>query len=218
MTEKSGDADHPRQQLSRACTARRSTAGNVCRACTAEAGSHRAQCPGAPCRKDRAPRRRTRKSSASQGLWRWSPGKTRKSPLRMNRVDEAFAQLRGAQVLWLPTIQAGVGYINHDGPLQNSDGSITVGQPFGVGGRLGMYAVGGGARRFPAYRPSSPLRTPFSSLALRTRRRRPGNTRSRPRQTTCFFSRRWRISISCGRSSSRRLHKRRSTTRNSLPN
>ena len=51
-------------------------------------------------------------------------------------------------------------------------------------------------RQFPAYRPSSPSRTPFSSLALRTRRWQPGSTPSRPPPTTCFFSRRWRISIS----------------------
>ncbi|MGO8688593.1 MAG: TolC family protein [Thermoguttaceae bacterium] len=65
------------------------------------------------------------------------------------QVKEAFAQLQGARVLWLPTIRAGVGYINHDGPLQNSDGTITVANRSALEAGLGMYAVGGGAPAIP---------------------------------------------------------------------
>ena len=65
------------------------------------------------------------------------------------QVREAFAQLQGAQVLWLPTICAGVGYINHDGPLQNSDGTITAASRTALEAGLGMYAVGGGAPAIP---------------------------------------------------------------------
>ncbi len=65
------------------------------------------------------------------------------------QVNEAFAQLRGAQVLWLPAIRAGVGYINHDGPLQNSDGTITAANRSALEAGLGMYAVGGGAPAIP---------------------------------------------------------------------
>ena len=65
------------------------------------------------------------------------------------QVEEAFAQLRGAQVLWLPSIQAGVNYINHDGPLQNSDGTITAASRSALEAGLGMYAVGGGAPAIP---------------------------------------------------------------------
>jgi len=36
----------------------------------------------------------------------------------------AAAQLEGAKVLWLPSLYGGVDYLHHDGPLQNTDGSI----------------------------------------------------------------------------------------------
>ena len=56
---------------------------------------------------------------------------------------------RGARVLWLPSIQAGINYQNHDGPLQNSDGTITVANRSALEAGLGMYAVGGGAPAIP---------------------------------------------------------------------
>ena len=65
------------------------------------------------------------------------------------QIHEAFAQLRGARVLWLPSIQAGINYQNHDGPLQNSDGSITMANRSALEAGLGMYAVGGGAPAIP---------------------------------------------------------------------
>ena len=65
------------------------------------------------------------------------------------QISEAFAQLRGARVLWLPSIQAGVNYQNHDGPLQNSDGTIPVASRSALEAGLGMYAVGGGAPAIP---------------------------------------------------------------------
>jgi outer membrane protein TolC len=65
------------------------------------------------------------------------------------QINEAFAQLKGAKVLWLPSIQAGTGYINHDGPLQNSDGTIPVASRSALEAGLGMYAVGGGAPAIP---------------------------------------------------------------------
>ena len=65
------------------------------------------------------------------------------------QINEAFAQLRGARVLWLPSIQAGINYQNHDGPLQNSDGTITVASRSALEAGLGMYAVGGGAPAIP---------------------------------------------------------------------
>ena len=52
-------------------------------------------------------------------------------------------------MLWLPAIRAGVGYINHDGPLQNSDGTITAANRSALEAGLGMYAVGGGAPAIP---------------------------------------------------------------------
>lgn len=65
------------------------------------------------------------------------------------QIRGAFAQLRGAQVLWLPSIQAGINYQNHQGPLQNSNGSITVANRSALEAGLGMYAVGGGAPAIP---------------------------------------------------------------------
>jgi len=40
------------------------------------------------------------------------------------RVQEAYAQLQRAQVMWLPTIQSGFSYRRHDGNYQAVDGSI----------------------------------------------------------------------------------------------
>ncbi len=65
------------------------------------------------------------------------------------QIHEAFAQLRGARVLWLPSIQAGINYQNHDGPLQNSDGTIVTASRSALEAGLGMYAVGGGAPAVP---------------------------------------------------------------------
>ncbi len=65
------------------------------------------------------------------------------------QINEAFAQLRGAKVLWLPSIQAGVNYQNHEGPLQNSDGTVPVASRSAIEAGLGMYAVGGGAPAIP---------------------------------------------------------------------
>jgi outer membrane protein TolC len=65
------------------------------------------------------------------------------------RICEGFAELRAAEVLWLPSIQAGINYQNHDGPLQNSDGSITSASRSALEAGLGMYAVGGGAPAIP---------------------------------------------------------------------
>ena len=40
------------------------------------------------------------------------------------RIQEAFAQLNRAQVLWLPSLRAGVTYDKHDGPAQQVDGNM----------------------------------------------------------------------------------------------
>ncbi len=65
------------------------------------------------------------------------------------QINEAFAQLRATGVLWLPSIQAGINYQNHDGPLQNSNGTDTVANRSALEAGLGMYAVGGGAPAIP---------------------------------------------------------------------
>src|SRR5437588_66306 len=40
------------------------------------------------------------------------------------RVREAYARLREAQVMWLPSLQAGPAYMRHDGLIQNSTGNL----------------------------------------------------------------------------------------------
>src|SRR5579863_713485 len=40
------------------------------------------------------------------------------------RIQEAFAQLDRARVLWLPSLRAGVTYDKHDGPAQAVDGPV----------------------------------------------------------------------------------------------
>jgi outer membrane protein TolC len=65
------------------------------------------------------------------------------------QINEAFAQVRGARVLWLPSIQAGINYQNHDGPLQNNDGTVPVASRSALEAGLGMNAVGGGAPAIP---------------------------------------------------------------------
>ncbi|MGQ0634546.1 MAG: TolC family protein [Planctomycetaceae bacterium] len=40
------------------------------------------------------------------------------------RIQEAFAQLERAQVLWLPSIRAGITYDKHEGPAQQIDGNM----------------------------------------------------------------------------------------------
>ncbi|HEY2250467.1 MAG TPA: TolC family protein [Planctomycetaceae bacterium] len=40
------------------------------------------------------------------------------------RIQEAFAQLERAQVLWLPSLRAGVTYDKHEGPAQQVDGNM----------------------------------------------------------------------------------------------
>ena len=119
-----------------------------------------------------APRRKPASASISRCLWRpfrqgrpshrGEPGSHQLLPgpgagLGQNpqiafaneQIREAFAQLRGARFLWLPSIQAGINYQNHEGPLQNSNGTITVANRSALEAGLGMYAVGGGAPAIP---------------------------------------------------------------------
>jgi outer membrane protein TolC len=57
--------------------------------------------------------------------------------LARERVQEALARQREAEVLWLPNLQAGPAYLRHDGQIQNSRGDI-----FGVS--KSNFFMGGG--------------------------------------------------------------------------
>lgn len=65
------------------------------------------------------------------------------------RVQEAYAQLDQARVLWLPTIQSGFSFNRHDGNLQASDGTIQDVNRNSFQYGLGAGAVGAGTTTNP---------------------------------------------------------------------
>ncbi len=65
------------------------------------------------------------------------------------RVQEAYARLQQARVMWLPSIQAGISYHRHDGNYQASDGSIIDVDRNSLQYGLGMGAVGAGTTQRP---------------------------------------------------------------------
>jgi outer membrane protein TolC len=60
------------------------------------------------------------------------------------RIEEAYAQLAEAEVLWLPSLQAGVSYHRHDGTYQASSGDIVDVNRSSLQGGFGAGAVGAG--------------------------------------------------------------------------
>lgn len=65
------------------------------------------------------------------------------------RLQEAYAQLDRAAVLWLPSVRAGVSYHRHDGNLQASNGSIDDVNRNSFQYGLGAGAVGAGTTPRP---------------------------------------------------------------------
>ncbi|MCA9080057.1 MAG: TolC family protein [Planctomycetaceae bacterium] len=65
------------------------------------------------------------------------------------RTTEAYARLERAEVLWLPSIQAGLSYHRHDGNLQNSNGAIIDANRNSLQYGLGAGAVGAGTTPRP---------------------------------------------------------------------
>jgi outer membrane protein TolC len=65
------------------------------------------------------------------------------------RVQQAYAQLDRARVLWLPSIQAGFSFDRHDGNYQASDGSIVDVNRNSFQYGLGAGAVGAGTTMRP---------------------------------------------------------------------
>ena len=65
------------------------------------------------------------------------------------RIAEAYAHLRSARVLWLPSIRGGISFDKHEGPLQANDGTIVSSSRWALEPGLGMLAVGGGAPAIP---------------------------------------------------------------------
>jgi outer membrane protein TolC len=65
------------------------------------------------------------------------------------RYAEAYAQLIAARALWLPAINAGLGWNNHAGPLQASDGSVNQVSRSSLTSGLGVQTIGAGSPVVP---------------------------------------------------------------------
>jgi outer membrane protein TolC len=65
------------------------------------------------------------------------------------RYAEAYARLVAARVLWLPQINAGVGWNNHAGPLQDSQGVVKKINRSSLTAGLGVQTIGAGSPVVP---------------------------------------------------------------------
>lgn len=65
------------------------------------------------------------------------------------RYAEAYARLIAARVLWLPAINAGIGWNNHAGPLQASDGVVSEVSRSSLTAGLGVQTIGAGSPVVP---------------------------------------------------------------------
>jgi outer membrane protein TolC len=87
------------------------------------------------------------------------------------RVREAEARLRGAEVLWLPSLNAGAGYNKHDGRIQDTQGQvIEVSRNslfVGGGPSVGTTGVAGAATQPRLLVGLSPADALFAPLAQR---------------------------------------------------
>jgi outer membrane protein TolC len=71
-------------------------------------------------------------------------GRTPQVAIAHERVQEAYADWRAAEVLWLPSIGAGMSYNKHDGTLQNAAGNVFDVDRSSLQAGLGAGAVGAG--------------------------------------------------------------------------
>ncbi|MGE0759590.1 MAG: TolC family protein [Pirellulaceae bacterium] len=76
----------------------------------------------------------------------------------LQRIQESYAQLRLAQVLWVPSIRAGVNYNKHDGVIQNVEGDMLSTSRSSVYAGLGGRAVGAGSPAMPGLVIDVPVR------------------------------------------------------------
>ncbi|MEX0936948.1 MAG: TolC family protein [Pirellulales bacterium] len=65
------------------------------------------------------------------------------------RVEEAFAELRTAEVLWVPSLRAGVNYNKHEGRIQDVEGNIIDTSRGSIYAGFGAQAVGAGSPAVP---------------------------------------------------------------------
>ncbi len=67
----------------------------------------------------------------------------------LERIQEAFAQLRAAEVLWVPSLRGGVNYNKHEGRIQDVEGSIIETSRGSLYAGFGAQAVGAGSPTIP---------------------------------------------------------------------
>lgn len=65
------------------------------------------------------------------------------------RIQEAYAQLRSARVLWVPSLRAGVNYNKRDGVIQDVIGNMVTNNRSSVYTGFGAQAVGAGSPAVP---------------------------------------------------------------------
>lgn len=65
------------------------------------------------------------------------------------RIQEAFAQLRSSELLWVPSLRAGMNYNKHEGRIQDVAGQIIDTSRGSVYTGLGAHAVGAGSPAIP---------------------------------------------------------------------
>lgn len=65
------------------------------------------------------------------------------------RIQEAYAQLQLAEVLWVPSIRAGVNYNKHDGVIQDVAGNMVTNSRSSLYTGFGSQAVGAGSPSVP---------------------------------------------------------------------
>ena len=164
--------------------------------------------------------RRSRTGGGHQFCDRAGSGRPAEPPDRLceRTSRRSLCPVAGRRVLWLPAISGGANYQSHDGPLQNSDGTITVANRSAAEAGFGMYAVGGARRPSPACRPSSPCPMPSSSPRIADQEvaaRRQATAAANERPGCRLWP--WRTSICCGHSNSRPLRRKRSSIRNGWP-
>lgn len=65
------------------------------------------------------------------------------------QINEAYAQLQAAQVLWLPSIRFGASYNKHEGRIQDVAGNVFETSRIGGYAGLGIRGIGSGSPSFP---------------------------------------------------------------------
>jgi outer membrane protein TolC len=65
------------------------------------------------------------------------------------RINEAFAQMRSAEVLWVPSLRAGMNYNKHEGAIQDVAGNMIETSRGSVYSGLGAQAVGASSPAVP---------------------------------------------------------------------